>query len=69
MPTVTEIRTQSPRPAPEARAVLAGGAIPRVLGGAGVTESERPEPPFWAGAIDAFGSGWPTLDEEVQRWS
>jgi hypothetical protein len=69
MPTATEMRTESAHPDPEARAFLAGGAIPRVPEGPRVTESNRPEPPFWGGAIDAFGSGWPTLGEGVLRWS
>ena len=69
MPTATEMRTESPRPDPEARALLADGAIPRRLGGADVTDNNRPQPPFRAGAVDAFGSGWPTLREGVLRWS
>jgi hypothetical protein len=72
MPTATEMRTESARPDPEARVSLADRAILRVPGGR-VTESTGPAPPFEvgvaAGVADAFGSGWPTLREEVLRWS
>jgi hypothetical protein len=68
MPTVTETATETARPDPEARRVLADRAILPVPGGEHAAESNGPAPPFEAGAADAFGSGWPTPGEGVLRW-
>ena len=48
MPTVTETATETARPDPEARRVLADRAILPVPGGEHATESDGPAPPFEA---------------------
>jgi hypothetical protein len=69
MPTATEMRTESARPDPGAGMFLADPAALWAPEGERAGESAGPPPPFEAGAATAFGSGWPTLGEEVWRWS
>jgi hypothetical protein len=69
MPTATEMRTESARPDPGAGMFLADPAILWAPEGEHAAEGNGPPPPFEAGVAAAFGSGWPTLGEEVWRRS
>ena len=69
MPTATEMRTESARPDPEAGMFLADPAALWAPEGERAAEGNGPPPSFEAGVAAAFGSGWPTLGEEVRRLS
>jgi len=65
MPTATEMRTESARPDPGAGMFLADTAALWAPEGERAAERAGPAPPIEAGAAAAFGSGWPTLEDEV----
>jgi hypothetical protein len=68
MPTATEVRTESVCPDPGVGMFLADPATLWAPEGEHAADSAGSAPPFEAGTATAFGSGWPTLGEEVRRW-